>query len=204
MKSLNVLKPLAIILILVVPACATEPPSEVAETHTIGSAAGTHAVGSNEKSVVKLGKISPNGPYRIWSAVNKVLLDYASLKGGEELKSQVKDLNAGRFYGKTPTDVLIQAAEFRDALERILDRLQLPKVEIYEDPLGRQVTPGVVFVNAGHIMDAVVSVVHSASDHHDEPLGALYDVPVATGKTPSDVFGLVYLATRRLQLIAAS
>ncbi len=188
MKLPNVFLPLAVILALVGSACV----------------AGTSTVGSKEESVVELGKISPNGPYRIWSAVNKVLLDYASLKGGEELRSQVQDLNVGRFDGKTPADVLTQAAEFRDTLEQILDRLRLPKVEIYEDPLGRKATPGVVFVNAGHIMDAVVSVIHNASDKHDEPLGALYDVPVATGKTPSDVFGLVYLATRRLQLITAS
>ena len=32
----------------------------------------------------------------------------------------------------------------------------------------------------------------------------LDDIPVATGKTPSDVFGLVSLATRRLQLIMGS
>jgi len=35
-------------------------------------------------------------------------------------------------------------------------------------------------------------------------LGALYDVPVVTGKKPSHVFALVDLANRRLQLIAGS
>lgn len=195
MKCLNVLLPLAVSLILAAPAGAAESSSEVA---------GAPAVGSTEESVIELGKISPDGPYRIWNAVNKVLLEYASLKGGGELRSRVQGLNAGQFDGKTPADVLAQAAEFRDTLERLLDRLQLPKVEIYKDPLGRQVTPGVVFVNAGHIMDAVVAAFYSASNKPDQSLGDLYDVPVTTGKTPSDVYALTYLATQRLQLIAAS
>ncbi len=195
MKLRNVLLPLAVSLTLAAPARAAEAPSEVAAAPTVAS---------SEEGVIELGKISPNGPYRLWNAVNKVLLDYASLRGGAELRSQVQGLSAGQYDGKTPADVLTQAAEFRGMLERLLDRLNLPKVEIYKDPLGRDVTPGVVFVNAGHIMDAVVSAFRSASNKPDESLGGLYDVPVATGKTPSDVFGLVYLATRRLQLIAAS
>ena len=195
MKLLDILLPLAVSLALAAPASAAETPADVA---------GAPMVGSSEEGVIELGEISPNGPYRLWSAVNKVLLDFASLKGGEELRSQVQGLNAGQFDGKTPADVLTQTAEFRGTLEQLLDRLRLPKVETYEDPLGREVTPGVVFVNAGHIMDAVVSAFHSASNKPDESLGNLYDVPVAAGKTPSDVFGLVYLATRRLQLITAS
>ena len=59
-------------------------------------------------------------------------------------------------------------------------------------------------MNAGYIMDSIVFALHTASPSRDEPLGDLYDVPAATGKTPSDVFGLVSLATRRLQLITGS
>ncbi len=209
-KLPNVFRPLAVSLALVAPACTAESPSDVAGTPRVGitespsDLAGTPRVGSSNNGIIELGKISPNGSYRLWSAVNDVLLDYASLEGGDELRSQVQALTAYRFNGKSPADVLAQAAVFRDALEQLLERLQLPKVEVYEDPLGREATPGVVFVNAGNIMDALVAAFHSASNRSDESLGDLYDVPVATGKTPSDVFGLVFLATRRLQLIAAS
>ncbi len=195
MKLRNVLLSLAVSLTLAAPASAAESPSDVAAAPTVAS---------SEEGIIELGKISPNGPYRLWTAINKVLLDYALLKGGEELRSQAEGLYSGQIDGKTPADVLTQAAEFRGTLEQLLDRLNLPKVEVYKDPLGRSVTPAVVFVNAGHIMDAVVSAFHSASNKPDTSLGDLYDVPVATGKTPSDVFRLAYLATRRLQLIAAS
>jgi hypothetical protein len=194
MRFLNVLLPLAVSLALAAPASAAQSPADVA---------GAPTAGSNQEGVIELGKISPNGPYRLWSAINKVLLEYASLKGGEELGSQVQGVYAGQFDGMTPADVLTQAAEFRGTLDQVLDRLKLPKVEIYKDPLGRKVTPGVVFVNAGNIMDAVVAAFHSASNSPDSSLGDLYDVPVSTGKTPSDVYALVYLATTRLQVITA-
>lgn len=99
---------------------------------------------------------------------------------------------------------MTQTAEFRSVLERLLGQLKLAKVQVYKDPLGRKVTPGVVYVNAGYIMDSLIFALHTASASREKPLGDLYDVPAATGKTPSDVFGLVSLATRRLQLITAS
>ena len=195
MRSSIILAPLVLGLFLAAPASAGITPSGVA---------GTPAIDSKEASVVELGKITPNDPYQLWDAINDVLLDYALLQGGEELKSQVAGVYAGQIDGKTPADVMTQTVEFRVALDQLLDRLKLAKVHIYVDPLGRDVTPGVVYVNAGYIMDRIIFALHTASDRQDKPLGDLYDVPAATGKTPSDVFGLVSLATRRLQLITAS
>ncbi len=195
MKMLRFLAPLVIGSVLTAPVIAAETSSQ---------AAGAATLDSKGQPVAELGKIAPDGPFRLWTAINRVLLDYASLKGGNELRSQVEGLSPGQFYNRTPGDVLTQTAEFRATLEKLRARLDLPKVRIYEDPLGREVTPGVVFVNAGHIMDATVFAYYTASDKPDEALGNFYDVPVVTGKTPSDVFGLVQLATRRLQLIAGS
>ncbi len=167
------------------------------------SAAQTPAADSKKESAVELGEISPDGPFRIWTSINRVLLDYALVSGGEGLKSQVQGLSAGQFDAMTPGDVLAQSVEYRNTLERLRDRLKLSKVPVYVDPLGRAVTPGVVFVNAGHIMDATVAALFTASDKPDKSFGDLYDVPVTSGKTPSDVFALVSLATSRLELIAA-
>ena len=126
------------------------------------------------------------------------------MEGGEELKSRIAGVFAGQSDGKIPGDVLTQTDEFRDVLEKLLGQLKLAKVQVYKDPLGRKVTPGVIYVNAGYIMDSIILALHTASPSQDKPLGDLYDVPTATGKTPSEVFGLVSLATRRLQLIMAS
>lgn len=106
--------------------------------------------------------------------------------------------------GKTPGDVMSQTVEFRAMLDTVLSRLNLSKVQIYVDPLGRKVTPGVVYVNAGYIMDSTFVALATVSGGSDKPLGDVYVVPTATGQTPSDVYALALLATQRLQRIIAS
>ncbi|MBT3533844.1 MAG: hypothetical protein HN478_08195 [Rhodospirillaceae bacterium] len=186
MKLLKILGPMLTALILAAPVQAAQ----------------TAADGKGD--MVKLGKITPNGPYRFWAAINKVLPDYAAVTGGAELHAQVKTLSAHPAAGRTPGDVMVQTAEFRDLLEILRRRLKLAKIEIYKDPLGRAVTPGVVLANAGFNMDALVETYRAAAKKPEESLGHFYDVPVMNGKSPSDVYGLVELATRRLRLIQGS
>jgi len=196
MKTLRYIVPLVVGFVFFTPALAIEAPSV---------AAGAVKAGSVASEIPKLGKISPNGPYRLWIAINNVLPEYALSKGGRELKSRVEGLSAFEFEGKTPGDVLAQAKEYRATLDRLRVKFKLATVKTYKDPLGRAVTPGVVFVNAGHIMDATAHAFHATSKEPDTViLGGFYDVPVVTGKSPSHVFGLVELATRRLRLIAGS
>ncbi|MDP6873509.1 MAG: hypothetical protein QF521_08275 [Alphaproteobacteria bacterium] len=164
-------------------------------------AAGTKAPAGE---VVKLGKISPNGPFRLWTIINKVLPAYAAAKGGASLRAQVENMAPLAVSGKKPGHVLAQSVQFRDALDATARTMKLAKVRIYKDPLGRTVTPGVVFVNAGYSLDTLVEVYFTVLNKSDAQVGDLYDVPVAAGKSPSDVFALVELATRRLRLIQGS
>lgn len=187
MEIRRILGPLLIALMFSTPALA-------AETST--------AAGSAE--VAKLGKISPNGPYRLWTAINGVLPAYAALKGGAGLRAQVEYLAAFDASGKKPGDVMVQTNEFRRLLEILRDQLKLAEIEIYKDPLGRAVTPAVVFVNAGFNMDALVEAYFTALNKPDAMVGEFYEVPVSSGKTPSDVYALAELATRRLRLIQGS
>ena len=189
MKIQRFMATLVVGLVIAMPAGAAEP---------------SPSAGAKAADVVELGNIPPSGPFQLWTSMNRVLPEYAMLKGGAELKARVEGLSATYFEGKTPADVLAQTAEYRATLEALRAQLNLPEVQIYKDPLGRTVTPGVVFVNSGYIMDATVRTYHTASDKPDVSLGGFYDVPVIAGKTPSDVFGLVHLATKRLQLITGS
>lgn len=153
---------------------------------------------------IKLGKITPNGPFRLWSAVNALLPAYAELKGGAALRSEVASMGAGDATGKKPGDVMAQSVKFSALLDAIRKQQKLAKIETYKDPLGRAVTPAVVFVNAGFNFDALVESYYSALQQPDTNVGHFYVVPVASGKSPSDVYALVELATRRLQLINGS
>ena len=97
MKALLYIAPLVVGLVFAISAAANEAED---------------AAGSNP-TVVKLGKITPNGPYRLWNAINNVLPEYALSKGGRGLKSRVEGLTAFSFDGKTPGDVLARVAEYR-------------------------------------------------------------------------------------------
>jgi len=83
--------------------------------------------------------------------------------------------------------------------------LKLAKVEVFKDPLGRAVTPGLVFVNVGFNMDALVKAYHVALNNPGVQHGKFYNVPVVSGKSPSDVlYAMIELATRHLALIRGS
>lgn len=185
MKFLKGFAPLMVGLLLAAPSIAAESRSDAAW-------------------IPELGEINPSGPFRLWTAINKVLPEYASLKGGKELRSRIEGMSAGKFEDKTSGTVMSQTNKFREVLERIRVRYNLPKIKSYQDPLGRKITASTAFLNAGHILDSIVETLFIASNKSKGELGELYDVGYVGGKTPSDVFGLVNLATRRLQLIAGS
>lgn len=195
MNLLKYFTPLMVGLCLAAPAVAAEHSSTTARTTTVGSDAAW---------IPTLGKIKPAGPFRLWTAINKVLPEYAALKGGKELRSRIDGMSAGQFKGRNPGDVMAQTEIFRAILEDIRDQLKLSEIKTYKDPLGRKITPAVVFLNSGHVLDALVETLYMSSKKSADALGRFYDVPYVAGKTPGDVFGLVHLATRRLQLIAGS
>ncbi len=155
----------------------------------------------DEAYIPKLGKITPDGPFRIWTALNNVIPEYALLVGGKELKAKVLKLSARGFTGKSPGNVMEQTERARALLDGLAVKYKLPKAARYSDPLGRAVTPAVVFLNAGNLLDTLVASYFVASKPTELGLGRLYAVPEFTGKKPNDVYGLVELATRRLEVI---
>lgn len=185
MKLSIIIAPLVLGLLFTAPASVAQSQSETA-------------------SVVELGKITPNDSYQLWSAINRALLEYAGAIGGKKLQFDVVEVYADLAFDMTPADVMTQTADFRVVLDMILDQLKLAKSQTYEDPLGRKVTPGVVYVNAGYLLDSTIFALHTTSDRQGKPLGDLYVVPTAADKTPNDVFELVSLATNRLRLILAA
>ncbi len=83
---------------------------------------GTSPAAAGSDEVAKLGKITPNGPYRLWTAINGLLPSYAALKGGAGLRTQVENMVAVDAFGKKPGDVMVQTVDFRNLLETIRDQ----------------------------------------------------------------------------------
>ena len=190
MKLLKLVSPVFAAFIFIAPVMAAEK----------SAASDTVATGE----VVKLGKITPNGPFRLWSAINRVLPAYAASTGGADLRAQVESLSVVDASGKKPGDVMVQSTTFRSVLEEIRAELKMDKIEVYKDPLGRAVTPGVVFVNAGFNMDGIVETFRAHAKKSDVDYGGFFEVSVFKGKSPSDVYALAELAVRRLRLIKGS
>ena len=97
--------------------------------------------------------------------------------------------------------MLAQGTTFRAALNSERAKYKLSPTRKYLDPQGRAVTPAVVFLNAGHLLDALARLIEADPKGKNMRVGEIYDVPKFSGKTPSHVFDLAELASRRVALI---
>ncbi len=101
--------------------------------------------------------------------------------------------------GKKPADVLAQAQIFREKLDKLRQRSSLPATEKYGTGDG-VITPSVVFLNSGHILDATVEWLIKNTGR-EQLVSEFYTRHDFSGKTPSDPFALIVLANRRIDNI---
>ena len=112
------------------------------------------------------------------------------------------DIIPDRLENKKPADVLARAIEFRAKLDRLLAEHGMAPTKRYPRGAGR-VTPSVVFLNSGLLLDAVVGWI-IANTAKRQLVSPFYAHHAFSGKTPSDVFGMVDLANRRIDRILAT
>lgn len=103
------------------------------------------------------------------------------------------------FAGKVPADVLERARAAREKLDSLRRNSGLEQTVLIDSNEGR-ITPSDVYLNSGHVLDGLVGwLIHGTGP---ELLASRFYVRHKySGKTPSDVFGLVDLANRRLEMI---
>ena len=106
-------------------------------------------------------------------------------------------MKAGIFSGKKPADVLGQVLIYRDRLDKVLHAQILARTKKISFD-GETITPSDVYLNSGHVLNAQVRwlIVKSGDEQTVSQFYTRYKVE---GKTPSDVYGLVDLAIRRLE-----
>ena len=147
--------------------------------------------------------LTPSHVVGLWTNINNALVTVAEASnGGQDLAAALASTTPGRFENKKPADVLARAGEFRAKLDRLLNRSGLRPTKQYQHGDGK-VTPSVVFLNSGHMLDAVVRWV-IANTAKEQLVGPFYARRAISGKTPSDAFGMVDLANRRIDRILAS
>ena len=150
-------------------------------------------------TAVELG-LTPSHVFSLWTNINAALVTTgSSMTGDDDLSRQLADMPPNAFHDKTPGDVLVQVAAFRDKLDRLKAASGLEETPVYHDPEGGEVTPSVVFLNSGYVLDSLVLLL--IRNDGERLVGGFYERHDFAGKTPSNVFGLVELANRRIDTL---
>lgn len=148
---------------------------------------------------IELG-MTPSHVSSLWMNINNALVDSAAaLTGDDVLSGKLSAMNPEVFQGKKPGEVLEQVAQFRGKLDRLRNKHGQKATPIYLDPEGGDVTPSVVFVNSGHVLDATAFLLIRLDG--ERLVSGYYTRHDISGKTPSDAYSLVNLANRRMDLL---
>ncbi len=148
--------------------------------------------------------LTPSHDFSLWTNINDSLIAASRVVAADpDLRSRLMTMKARKFSGKIPADVLNHLALFRERLNILLLADNLPRVKrIASD--GKTITPSDVYLSSGHILNAQMRwlIVRTGPEQN---VSQFYTRHGFVGKTPSDVFGLVDLANRRLeQLLEAA
>ncbi len=160
------------------------------------------AIAAGAAQAQELG-LTPSHVVGLWTNTNNALLTVAGLTSGDaDWAKRLEAMAPERFEGKKPADVLNRVVEFRDKLDRLLQRSGQQETKRYQSGSGT-VTPSVVFLNSGHVLDAVTLWI-VAKTPREQLVSQYYTRHSFSGKTPSAAFGMVDLANRRIDRILAN
>ncbi len=163
-----------------------------------------------KSSAIELG-LTPKNVYGLWININKALLARAErdLRNPETLR-QLSTLPPRQFNGMRPGDVFNKASAFWVDLSAAIDLVALPPTPSWIDAYAQLIetgtettsgtTPSQVFLLSSKILNAMVKDYVTATGGR-LPISGFYVDHALSGKVPSDVFGMVDLAQRRLDLI---
>lgn len=143
------------------------------------------------------GKITPSGPFHLWLGINKHV---QSLTIGSAKARAMRAIKSRTFRGKSPGDVLRHMVRFRGKLNRMRAKLRLTNTTVFRSPSGEKVSPAIVYINSGHVYDAMVELMLNTNSR-DQAYRDNFLIPLPQGKSPSDVYGLADLAIRKIDTL---
>lgn len=157
---------------------------------------------TQESFAVELG-LTPSHVVSLWTNTNNALVALARISSkNSDLAKRVDTTTTRSFSGKKPADVLKRVEEFRGKLDRLRSESNLPTTR-RRDNDGGVVTPSLVFLNSGYVLDATVDwIIRNSS--RKQLVSQFYVRHDIAGKTPSDAFSFVDLANRRLDMILSA
>ncbi|MBL6932319.1 MAG: hypothetical protein ISR45_05175 [Rhodospirillales bacterium] len=153
--------------------------------------------------------LTPSHVYSLWSNINRALLIYAKLVNIDQARlARIESMQPRNFEAKRPADVFAMAEKFRNELKGYVPwtketpgwLIEYEKVGKSRNPQSDKITPSAVFLISMQLLNGIVAVVVDNTGW-EVSVSELYDSSVPSGMTPSDVFGQVDLALRRIDLI---
>ncbi len=159
---------------------------------------------------VELG-LTPSNVYGLWTNINAALVALAESTVEDEVElTRILQIEPNKFFGKTPKNVLAKVTAFNKKLHVLAkDKSEHGAEKTFADEVlfilkedEGVVTPSLVYMRSGHVLAGVVKLV---SDRYKtpQPIGPFFIRHNFRDKTPSDVFALVDLASRRYEAIEA-
>lgn len=153
-----------------------------------------------EVGAVELG-MTPSHVVSLWTNINDALITSGKATGDENLVKHLIVMKPIAANGKKPGDVLKEVEAFRAKLDQFAKKQGLKKATlVYKDPEGGTVTPSVVFVNSGYVLDSLLRVL--IKQDADQLISGFYTRHDISGKKPNDAYMLVELANRRLDVLS--
>lgn len=153
--------------------------------------------------------LTPSRVFGLWTNINDTLLGYArNLSDDEVWLRHLSELEPRKFSGKTPKDVLERVKLFEAKCFKLAADI-CPHAEktnfakevtfLLRDD-NSVVTPSLVFLHSGRVLSKMVHTFAVSSDGR-QPISPFFTEHGFKEKVPSDVYGLVLLALRRLDEI---
>ncbi|WP_417432838.1 hypothetical protein [Kiloniella sp.] len=162
------------------------------------------------EQTVELG-LKPSLVYDLWSNMNRAVLTFATLYSDDQVwLEQLQDMQPKAFSGKIPAHVLKRVKLFQEKLDHLDEAPKSVRSDTLLDhslsnllsSKNKEITPSQVYLHSGQaLINMSESILYKSSSPIE--ISSFFKENNIIEKTPSDVFGLVDLAIRRIDAITA-
>ncbi|MDP6717863.1 MAG: hypothetical protein QGF59_04395 [Pirellulaceae bacterium] len=149
--------------------------------------------------------LTPAQVFAVWTGINESLLVIARVVSNDTAwHREISEIRSKDVKDKRPADVLGQLRKYRAKLDGLRRTAGLKPIRRFVVD-GKPVTPVVVYVNSGLVLNGQVEwLIHNTgSIQLVSQFYPTYDQVGSSERTPSHVYALVNLANRRLAKILA-
>lgn len=147
--------------------------------------------------------LKPGQVYNLWTNINACLLAFAGIVSDDpDWHEELAAMPAESFPGKRPADVLAQVDRYRARLDRLRHLAELTPTQ--RGPKDQaHITHSDVYLTSSEVLHAQVELLIRFTGP-EQLVSQFYVRHREDEKTPSQVFALVELASRRLEQILAN